>query len=142
MRQFNGPTARPDPADRNGLTIGNGISASGVAPHGVTNRYTYTVPASRKAIVCAWSGIGIRQTAAAPVGLVEIDCRFITASALNARVGQDMSLDNTVGAKCVLNLAPQQVLLSTEAVNFLTADASTGGTWLYQSFFTGTEYDA
>ena len=142
MRQFNGPTARPQPADRNALTVAYTYGLAATAPHAGTVRATYTCPANRRALITNISNALMRQTAAAPVGTIESYARITNVAAVAARVIELTCIDNTVGYQQSQSLAQSATLLPTETVTHATSDNSTGGTAYYVGAFVGTEYDA
>lgn len=142
MRQFNGPTARPQPGDRNPITSANQYFAAGVAPHGPTARINYTVPAGKKAILNYVSVEMLRATAAAPVGLWMAYTRVTPISLNNSRPVNLQALTNGVGDRLNFSLGCNQVLLATEVFDAVSQDASTGGTVNYSISYGATEYDA
>lgn len=142
MRFFFQAAARAAPADRNPTSKGHTYQATGVAPHGATTRFSYTVPAGKKLVLEAAQNTALRATAAAPVGLYQSVALIVLIDANQPWLSYAWSLDNTVGARTAMNFAGPVSLLAGEQLITSTSDASTGGTVNYAAAVKGTEYDA
>lgn len=142
MRQYNGPSARPLPVDRNLVAFGANIQLLATAPHAATQRQVYTAPANKKVIVWNLVADAIRVTVAAPVGLMEMYWRMNATNAVNARIIELTQIDNTVGANRGVTAFNAFDLQATESASVVTADGSTGGTYNYNVAYTVGEYDA
>ncbi len=138
MRITNPGQARAYPQDRNPLTINQLYSAT-VAPHGVTTRWTYTVPASRKAQMESVLARILRITAAAPVAYADAD--VAVGNVLSYIAIADL-MTNNVGDRISVNLGAAAFLQAGEFVVGRTQDASTGGTISYVASLKATEFDA
>src|SRR6266478_4432571 len=64
MRIGNSLAGRPPFYDRNPLNVGKTFSGVGLAPHGSTQRWVYTVPANRKAFIASAISQVLRNTVA------------------------------------------------------------------------------
>lgn len=110
-----------------------------VAPHGLTNRWTRTVPAGLRAQVQLVSGQIMRVTAAAPVGqvqmLVSVVCSGNTAQVLMLQM-----LTNTAGDQQHAEFGGEILLAPGDTVACATQDASTGGTVNYNTGALSVEF--
>lgn len=142
MRVFNNGTSRPAWYDRGPLEIAKYYFAQAVAPHGVTTRWTYTVPAARKCLVELTQVTEMRDVAAGVAGTTNGFIRVVTAGAVTLdfafTVFQNVNVDTY--RQCAM--APQAVMLATSVVSGSTIDSSTGGSVTYNIAMKGTEYDA
>lgn len=127
--------------DRNPLAILNTSSLGGVAPHATTTRFTYTVPAGRKALVEVGFVLTERGTAAATAAdagaELVITVGATTAFAVDARVNS-----NVVGALAELFGGLNLSLLSGNSIAGQDFDASTTGTMTFVQTMKATEFDA
>jgi hypothetical protein len=128
--------------DRNPLSKGFSYALDGVAPHGNTARWTYTVPAGRKALIEAATCEIMRQTAAAPVGLYYAEIIANLNDASFPRFINVISLDNTVGGRAGQSLNCATILQAGEIITGQTGDPSTAGTVAYRLTCKLTEFDA
>ena len=142
MRQYNGQTARPTPGDRAPISRGTSYASLGIAPHVITQRFLYTVPAAKKFSLGFATVEALRATAAAPVGQVAAQVRTTTLQPTTNYPAAVRTLDNTVGSAARISSAPTLVLVAGESVDGVTEDVSTGGTMNYLLSYQGTEYDA
>jgi len=129
--------ARPEWYDRNPVKIRRNSVGAGISPHSDTERWTYTVPAGKKAIVESLQTTMIRKTAATTAGrpyahIIVAGIAFLKAVIIGNAIG-DRS-DPTVG--------PAMVLVAGETITANTADDSTGGTVDFFVAMTATEFDA
>src|SRR5574341_10171 len=129
--------ARPQPIDRNSIARVQNYDATAVAPHGLTTRWTYTVPTGKKAAVRSLWVAFIRQAVAAPAGEVW--------AIIGSGAGEPIWLfqnDNTAGATKSAAIGNAFELVAGETINGQTADASTGGNHRYSITAYLLEFDA
>lgn len=124
--------------DRNPLTVDQNYQSQ-TAPHAQTVRWTYTVPANRKAFVSNVIAYCLRYAVA--TAAADIIC-FVKRSGTYMAWAQLTSADNTVGNRDKSTSVSTVTALPGEVISAATQDASTGG----QSYFTMmaniTEFDA
>lgn len=134
--------ARPAYYDRNPITTMVSINLAVVAPHVLTLRASYTVPANKKAwLDSVWLHI-VRSNAAAPAGPAEIRCNETTTV-----VGAQLATyvyhnNNTVGFDVTQNLANGGFLGTGDNIQVFTIDTSTGGSCDYDMAVKATQFDA
>jgi len=129
---------RPEPHDRNPVRQTLTYSGTGIAPHATTQRFSYTVPSGKKAIVLAAQANLQRATAATTAAITRASVQLQNTLVVDARI----SYDNNVGARASMNIAQAGVLLPGETVIGQTRDTSTGGTVDYEIDCLITEFDA
>lgn len=129
--------------DRNPIARSIVYDVGALAPAGLTQRATYTVPALKKAQVSgACCAISVASTAA-PAGLKGVQV-FINANAVNgvlvdASHGSDI---NTVGNVKSVSIGQSFFLGAGDSASIYTSDTGTGGTMKFDSAIHITEYDA
>lgn len=121
--------------------VGQALSytADGVAPHGVTTRFTRTVPAGMRAVLQSAAATLLRVTAAAPVGLLEVTVTA-TVAAAPVRVVDLLLLTNAVGDTQRDVWSGELLLGAGDVLSGTSADASTGGTVDYRINALQTEF--
>jgi hypothetical protein len=134
--------ARPVWSDRNPVTITRTYSAGGVAPHAVTQRWIYTVPANKKFNIQLASVFTLRTGAAGPAGVVEALIDFVPAAGATTYIVDLTTIDAAVNSGKNFSLGANAVALAGDAIRGYTADPSTGGTNLYNLSLQGLEFDA
>lgn len=142
MRVFNLGTARPQWYDRGPIAIGQLYAVNGVAPHAQTTRWTYTVPASRKALIEV-SQVSIARDGAA--GAASTSYATITTTGVtNAQpiFSFTQQVSNTLGTFAQSNVGTNALLLAGQSLTSTTQDNSTGGTNGYTVSAKITEYDS
>jgi hypothetical protein len=116
-------------------------NAGGVGPHSFTQRWSYTVPASRKAFleyVGAWVN---RVTAASSVGNFSVEVRYTPSGGSFSRILFMSVADNTLQKPYVYFPTQFGYMGPGDVVTGNTQDASTGGTVDYNVGMKVTEYD-
>jgi len=108
-----------------------------LAPHAIADRFSYTVPTGKKAMVEAAVCKVIRKTAAAPAGLAKAIVTVRGGTLLTATI-----LTNNVGDQNSMCIGSAGVLAGGETNKGRTEDDSTGGTVIYQLAFHVTEFSA
>lgn len=133
---------RPAWYDRNPTIQEGKYVAASVAPHAQEPRWTYTVPAGKKAFVeLAFLRI-YRRTAATTVGIWAADIYYQPSGGSSTSHMRISSLDNTVGSEKTLTIGQNMIMLAGDALRGYTEDASTGGTCDYAVIAKITEFDA
>ena len=136
MRLGNPSTQRPVYYDRAPLAATVGADSINVAPHGLTTRATYTVPAARKGIVTNVYLQITRQTVAAPKGRPRVNLSIAAFTQALLELTENVA-DKTIA----LAWTPQYVLLPAQVLNLQTSDDSTGGTLDYETYAGIMEFD-
>jgi len=128
--------------DRIAITIGQLYNANGVAPHGLTTRWIYTVPAGKKALVETSICRILRITAAAALSFC--DARIITGGLTTAQTysAYALLLNNTINAQITDRSDSPILLLAGQTLSGETNDGSTGGTMNYLVTAKITEFNA
>jgi len=116
--------------------------AGGVGPHGETQRWTYSVPAGKK----AWLGPlfieVMRATAATTVGAVVGDIRYTPQGGTTGRLLIARLFTNSVNDNDRKELPAFMLLQTGDTLTAYTADGSTGGTMNYTVQAMITEFNA
>lgn len=114
----------------------------GAAPHGLTTRWTYTVPAGRFCILEHRFLKVARAAAAAPAGVVFLRIVY-TPSGAGATVIMEVNFtNNTVDYHESLLAVGEMRMKAGDVLACDSIDVSTGGTASYLGSVVGTEYDA
>ena len=133
---------RPTFYDRNPAPKSNLYSAGAVVPHGSTTRWSYTVPAGKKAWVDALFLAVDRAAAAAPAGTIAANINYVPNGGATAVLGQALLINNTVGAMDKLSVTQFGYLGAGDVISATTVDTSTGGSADLTAGAKYTEYDA
>jgi len=123
--------------DRNPVPNMIAYRANGVAPHTVTIRASYTVPAGKKAMVVFSSAMIMRATAATTVGRVHGNAGTPTAGTFDC-----YHKNNTVDSMVTVQNAEMIVVGAGITLSITTEDLSTGGTMDYDLSVIYIEFDA
>jgi len=115
-------------------TSGWGMDAS---PHTLTDRFAYTVPTGKKAIVSLLSATIQRRTAATTLGLAQARITMRGTTAISA-----LLQNNTVGEGRLIGVGTSALLSAGDQVVGSTSDDSTGGTVAYLLVAHLTAFDA
>jgi hypothetical protein len=111
-----------------------------IAPHANTERFRYTVPANRRAVITAQCVAGMRMTAAAPVDELRVWLLIYDLVDVYNICMVDL-LNNNVGAHEIIHGVGQFYLEAGHYLEMYSYDASTGGTTNIQGYIGGVEYD-
>lgn len=123
--------------DRNPATVVRSYAAGGVGPHAETNRWTYTVPAGRRAAVTFLEADVFRDSAATTLGVITVSVYYNTELVLRSIVW-----NNTVGARDFKLMTGLMVLNPGDTIRATTSDTSTGGSANYRISAMIVEFDA
>lgn len=126
--------------DRNPLVTNFYFELPNVAPHGNTNRLTYTVPANRRALICAAELDFFRGTAATTSGKVWEQLTIFDGSLIRGVIWITLFTNNIGDARQVV-ASNFGWLLAAQRVDINTQDASTGGVLDYRGSFQILEFD-
>lgn len=143
MRVFNvQPAARPSEADRNGVPRNFAFGSNLLAPHAATTRWTYTVPANKKAR-CTWHACKLMRDAVAAGALIAQDEIDYTPSggALTA-LSRAWNQTNTIGALDPGQFGQGPYFFAGDVVVASTQDQSTGGSCAHFAAAAFIEFDA
>lgn len=143
MRVFNvQPAARPVYYDRNPINRTQWYLAGGVAPHGGTSRFSYVVPANKKAFLEMASLAIIRNTAATGAGLTSAAISYVPSGGAQQDMLYAQFINLNQGASDKNGLAQMGELGPGDGVSSFTTDGSTGGTNQYNIATKIQEFDA
>jgi len=133
---------RPDWFDRNPTAQSGGYVASSVAPHALTQRWTYTVATGKKAILQTAICIVQRDSVASVLGAQSSYMRYIPSGGSAVRPLYAYNTSNTLSAAQSNNIGATMALLAGDQIDGSTLDDSTGGTGFYLTSFQGIQFDA
>ncbi|SRR6266542_2012916 len=127
--------------DRNGITKAFNYYQVIITPHAATERWSYTVPAGKKAIVEFQNIHLIRWAVAGPAALANCwtRCTLVATGIANHLFAA--ILTNGVGDKDSYQSNSQFVLNAGDVISFSTGDGSTGGSMNYFGVCKVTEFD-
>lgn len=134
--------ARPDWYDRNPVTRFRAWNAVNLAPHTSTQRWTYTVPAGKKAQLELVQVKVMRATAPTTPGYAYANIRFTPSGGSVDTLIQATIRTGTVGDTDQTVLGVCGVLQAGDTIEANSADGSTGGTIDYFATLKITEFDA
>ncbi len=118
------------PRERTPLKVTRLYAAAGVAPHAGTQRWTYTVPASRKAIVEVLHTEVYRDGAPTTAGRCSVFIHYTPSGGSLTRILEWTQLLTAVGNEKSSDLAPNMLMLAGDVLTASSYDLSTGGTLL------------
>lgn len=133
---------RPAWYDRNPLSVFKSFNLAAVAPHVNTVRWTYTVPAGRKAMIESVMIETFRDAVAGAAGLFIGFIRYAVGGAGGDAYVVARSNANTLGAESRINESQGGIMFAGDVLTGETVDGSTGGTVLYMVNAKITEFDA
>ena len=123
--------------DRNPQPKEGGYAGSAVAPHTLTQRFTYTVPTGKKFFLENAYAYLMRYAAA--------DAAERVMASISAR-GQSLAftqiMTNAVGDKDSMNVGRSVIMQAADVLLGNTSDASTAGSVDYSLNYHGIEFDA
>ncbi len=127
--------------ERNSLSRMNAFLLTGVAPHILTVRSTYTVPPNRRAVLTSGWIKQFRATAAAPVGFMQSGL-YASINGVVSQVLEIDNIDNAIGPRYIVSSPFQVWLNAADIITLRTRDTSTGGTMDFSGSFSYMEFDA
>lgn len=130
--------------DRNPIARLSTYGASGVAPHALTTRWTYTVPTGKK-YYCQFSTVAVLRVTAATVAAlaraaIEYDLGGAGSTVGSLNVADTFS--NAVDGGREFTAGSSGVFVAGDIVRGQTVDNSTDGTMLLRSIMQGIEFNA
>lgn len=128
------------PWNRNPSFVMFTYTSENVAPHGITQRWIYTVPAGRRAQVNYIGAGAWRDSAPTTAGMVRSFVQVNTGAGWFTIC--IIRLTALTGNSEVAFAYPQFILSEGHAVRGQTSDGSTGGTCSYLCAVAITEFDA
>lgn len=105
--------------------------AINIAPHALTNRWSYTCPPGKRATVKSALAFIFRETAAAPVGVIQANVTLNRGGTVLSVLRSQLQ-DNTPGASRSTPLNTPMLMLPGDILTGQTVDTSTGGLVTYQ----------
>lgn len=134
--------ARPTYYDRNPVAKAFTYDAAAVAPHAQTTRWTYTVPAGKKAQLQTSTFMLERDAAAAPAGYTRSQIVYTPSGGGNFAIYVVEFVNAGVDANRSSNIGLGMTLLAGDQLISQTQDGSTGGSVAYVVGSTLQEFDA
>ena len=141
MDIVNAASARADFYDRNAEGMQLGWSAAATAPHGLTVRDTYTVPASRKAIINSLELLIVRDLVGGINGYTQAWFSYTPFGGVAAFIAQLGDYNQVIGSKSLLATSPTFVMYPGDILTVNSADSCGGGTNMYALYGLITEFD-
>jgi len=132
--------ARPAFYDRNAASA-VAVYLAQTGPHAVTTRWTYTVASGKKLNVEVTPCRILRQTVAAPVGLVAVEVQLTSGASLLVMLSNYMT-DNVPNVPYQKDSSASYTMYSSETLTSVSVDISTGGVVQYSITMKGTLFDA
>jgi len=135
--------ARPDWYDRNPIPTNLYWDAE-TGPHAATERWTYTVPSGKKALVEVLQCV-VKRTVAATTPLTPYTRISYTPSGGTERsllTAILLSAENAVKDKMESGIGATLTMFVGDRIRAMSADAGTGGTCFYLAAGKVTEFDA
>ncbi len=136
----NSAGARAEFYDRSATTEILRYGETAVAPHGLTLRGSYTVPADRKAILNGFSIFVVRRQAGVALGRTTGYFKFVPSGGGSGTVFSVTMFDAAVGANSHEALAPGFVMYPADELELYTADGSGAGSCDYDLVAMMTEF--
>lgn len=133
MRYSNPTAARGAYHDRSAVNVTRSYNALNVAPHGLTVRASYTVPAYHIAMIDLVSLATMRNTVATTPAVYQAFLRYTPSAGSPIDMLQCATAQNSTNVFTTLNLSGAGVLLPGDVIELLTTDGSTGGTVHYNA---------
>jgi hypothetical protein len=141
MRLTQAFSGRPNYYDRAPLQAMQAFDGT-VGPHGATTRWTYTVPAGRKANIESLAGMIRRQTVAGTPALFQNSAQY-TPFGGSVKIRYNLANNsNAVDGGQNYNIGVAGTMLAGDALAMTTIDGSTTGTVEYVCSAGIFEYDA
>lgn len=133
--------ARPQFYDRNAQMAITAYNIINIAPHGLTNRTSFTVAPNKKAwLDSIWMHM-VRSAVAAPQGLMTNLVQYTPSGGGSQALGFIYFNSNTAFDPRALVLPNEGYIAQGDLVQFQTSDASTGGFAEYAAAMKVTSYD-
>lgn len=141
MRFTNVFSGRPQPWDRN-ATVPFALSTSqvAIAPHAATQRWTYTVPSNRKALIMSAHAMSYRITVATTVG--QVQGLVARPSTTYTYIAEANYLNNAIGAQDRSDIGSGMVMLASDQLIGQDFDTSAAGTCSFEESAGVLEFDA
>lgn len=133
--------ARPQPIDRNPVFRSNAFQNVGTAPHVTTTRWSYTVPAGKRALAMHILARMDRDAAAAPGAIAISQVLYTPNGGSQVPVCMSYLNQNAIGAGSPMNVGQSLLMAAGDTLIANSQDASTGGTTLPTLSWSGFEYD-
>lgn len=119
-----------------------GPNLTDIAPHGLTVRATYTVPANKITRIDLIDIMALRKTVAGTVGIIEVMCTLDIGGGGAIHCLRQMMLDNNVGASIQDSISPKIIMEAGDTIALRSSDLSATGTADYRMAYVLSELDA
>jgi hypothetical protein len=133
---------RPAWYDRNPTQTGVTYIQNDLAPHITTERWSYTCPSGKKAMVEALDAELCRTAAATTVGRASIYVQLTPSGGTAKDVFNIIHKGNNVGDRASKSIGQSLLMLPGDNLKAMTYDLSTSGTISYCISCKITEFDA
>jgi len=117
-----------EPRERNPVWITRFYGVAGVAPHLAVNRWTYTVPAGKKARLQTIFASMIQDAVAAVAGLVTASINYTPSGGSITRIAEATKINLAVGSEGHVGSGVDVLMGAGDLLQGVTSDANTGGT--------------
>jgi hypothetical protein len=141
VRNGNLLPGRLDWYDRTPLAVMNNYQQT-VAPHVTTVRWSYTVPAGRKAYLETAHCSLLRAVVAAPANFAAVQQKYTPSGGSTGVYVISGINTNNVGDQFALQVGASFLGFAGDAFEGSTVDQSVGGTTIMRNFAKLTEFDA
>jgi len=142
MRVSSYAVARPAAFDRNPVQTVKNYAAFSLAPAALTVRWTYTVPAGKRALLTSAHIYVQRNSTATSIGQNQYDISIAPLGIGATAIMQFYDSDNTLQRTLSGFMGQGPLLNATDVVTGNTRDGSTGGSNNTSISATFTEFDA
>ena len=142
MRVSSYAVARPAAFDRNPVQTVKSYASFSLAPAALTSRWSYTVPAGKRAVMTSGNIFVQRNTVATSVGQNQYEIYVAPVGVGATAFMQFYDSDNTLNRSLTLVISQGPLLNATDVVAAQTRDTSTGGSNNVSISATFTEFDA
>lgn len=141
MRGGSGANPRQQWYDRNPVMVASGYSAA-VAPHAAVDRWTYTVPAGKKANVEFSFASVTKATLSTTTAVYRAQTRYIPSGGASVGIIIAEQYLDAIGSQAMIGLGGAFIMGAGDFIAGRTVDSNGDGTVLMQVSFKATEYDA
>lgn len=131
-----------EPRERTPLKITGHYNAAGIAPHGDTVRWSYTVPAGKKARVEHLFGLAFRDGLAPGVSITAAYIQITPSGGSTVILFRAIISGVAVGELHTLSEATNILMLAGDLIEGSTVDTAGGGTARYGVGMIASEFDA
>jgi hypothetical protein len=136
------PGARSNAFDRNATSKTNDYNAVAIAPHALTVRATYTIPAGKKFAVGTVCLSTSRAAAVTVAGAQSAKARLTPSGGAASFIFSNLMFGGAAGEKSPLMAGSSAILFAADLLELTTEDLNTAGSINYTLAVPGYEFDA